>query len=325
MSYKKVADHVDVISSQLWRDLLNEFILRCRYYSYLNSKLLDIAKALESLPAPLSGRPVRPSLYNGMVSACKELLTTFNKSAPPGLRTVVSGDWVLSSDVNALIDCLSTVPPAGTVYLFNTSDWDAARSYVADNTIIITTWSPPTLTSSEVLDVLDKYRAVFVIEVDTEPYHRIANQAYYQVLYTVSAPTWCMCDWGEVLEESFQRFLGREAEGLFDYMVDSSLKVPEAVLWARYPGTATCGWSYVRHGKGAVVEVPCDGFWRNVGVLASYIDALRYTFLDLSSPLRVLHLGHYVSDRPEWHKCYPADACWRQLASQYGYKLVDLR
>jgi hypothetical protein len=325
VSLKHVKDHVDVISSEMFNTMLSRFADLLRW----TNAAPNILAALTSLPRVQPGRPVRPSLVNVMVDACHALCDFFRIEKPPGLHKVAAGMWVHDSDVNPLVDCINACMQAfygkADIYLFNAGDWGAARSYVADNSIIITTWSPPVLNSSEVLDVLDKYRAVFVIEVDTEPYRGIANQAYYQVLYTVPAPTWCYTDYAEVLEDSFRRFLGSKATGVFDYMVDSSLKVPDAVLWARYPYAMTCGWSYVKRGRGAVIEVPCDGFWRNVGVLASYIDALRYTFLDPLSRVRILHLGHYVSDMPGAHVCYPADVCWQQLAEQRGWQLHDLR
>ena len=325
MSLKHVKDHVDVISSETFNTMLSKFADLLRW----TNAAPDILAALTSLPRAQPGRPVRPSLVNTMVDACSALCNFFRIEKPPGLHKVAAGMYVHDSDVNQLVDCIDACMQAfygkADIFLFPAGDWGAARSYVADNSIIITTWSPSALTSSEVLDVLSKYSVVFVIEVDTEPYHGMATQAYYQVLYTVPAPTWCMTDLGEVLEDSFRRFLGSRATGVFDYMVDSSLKVSDAVLWARYPYKVTCGWSYVKRGRGAVIEVPNDGFWRSADAIASYIDALRYTFLDPLSHLRILYLGHYVSDMPKEHACYPADVCWQQLAEQRGWQLHDLR
>jgi hypothetical protein len=329
MSVKRVTDHVDVISSKMFNTMVLRFIKLLDW----TGASPDIRRMLESLSPAQQGQPVDPDYVNSMVDACVEVCNRLGVNPPADLHKVSLMQWVLATDVNPLVNCIDSCVKAlrgpGEIYLFNAGDWSTARNYVTRNCIIFTTWSPQDLMGGEVIITAREKRAVFAVEIDTEPYWGIPTVAYYYALYNTFYPRWRGGDYGAVEDDTFQMFLGEEAYGVFDYMIEEGSKVSGSKIWARYPYTTptepTSGWSYVTYGEGAVIEVPCDGVWTSVDMLAAYVNALRARFLDFVSTVRVLYLGHYVSDRPSAHACYPADVCWRQLAARWGWSLYDLR
>lgn len=325
MSYKKVTDHVDIISSQLWKQLLNDFIDKCKYYSYLNPSLNDIVNILSTLPIPTSGKPVRPSLYNNMVTACKELTQTLGKESPSGLRNVASGDTVLASDINALIDCLNLVTLPYEIYLFDTNDWDIAKKYVTGYSLIFVNYDINTLTNTEVSDLVSQIPVIFVNMIDTQPYHQLPSPAFYQVFYNTLVPLSCT-DWvNKIIDPCFQQIIGTSIDSLYDYVISNFFKVMGVKPWAYHDVPNNCYDSYKIYESGAIIEMPFDGFWVDVSFMEKFIWAMSKCLLGISKPTRILYLSSYTSSFPSYHKCHPIDVCWQQFASQYGYKIVDLR
>jgi len=329
MSYKKVTDHVDIISSQLWKQLLNGFIDRCKAYADKNPNLTNIANILMTLPIPTSGKPVRPSIYNNMVTACKELTQTLGEDPPSGLRTVTSGDIVFASDINALIDCLNLVPLNFVIYLFDTNDWNTAKNYVTENSFIFVNYDINTLTNTEVSDLVSRLPVLFVNMIDTQPYHNLPAPAFYNVFYNVLAPPNCLplgqWDYIYVGDSCFESFLSFTTGVLIDYAVHSSYKIEPINIWGYYPTLYLCSYSYKKYKSGAIIEIPFDSFWLSLSTLTNYINAMSNCVMGFYKPSNILYLGYYPSDLPGGHKCYPIDNCWQQFASQFGYKIVDLR
>jgi len=325
MSYKKVTDNIDVISSQLWKQLLNDFIDRCRGYANKNPYLNDIANTLSILPSPTSGKPVKPSLYNNMANACRELARTLGLEPPSDLRTVKTGDYVLARDVNALIDCLNMIPPAPTItnfiYLFNENDWNTAKNYVTDNSLIFIWVNISTLTSDEVQQLVNNNKVVFMVTIDVQPNYSTPVPAFYPVFYTQLEPTACDFDVRDVTDPNFQQFFGDTVPADWDFCVNLSQKVTGTKNWTG----DSCGWGYKTYTKGAIMEIPYDGFWESPTWIANFVLAASNIFLGVSKPTRILYLAGYTTGDPDWHDCYPLDSCWQQFASQYGYQIVDLR
>jgi hypothetical protein len=333
MSYKKVTDYVDIISSQLWKQLLNDFIDRCKYYASQNPNLNNIANILSTLPIPTSGKPVKPSLYNNMVTACKELTQTLGKESPSGLRNVTSGDTVLASDINALIDCINEIPPPSpitpTIYLFNVNDWVTAKNYITANSFIFVDYDINTLTNTEVRNLVARLPILFVNMIDTQPYHNLPCPAFYQVFYNTLKPDGDYYPDGYVIDTCFKNILGQFLYVSFDYIVFDEYKVTGIQHWGMeqipLPTLLRGYFSYKMYESGAIIEVPFDGFWKNVSWMGQFIHAIAKCLFNMEKPVTILYLGTYTSNTPSYHVCYPIDNCWQQYASMNGYRLVDLR
>jgi hypothetical protein len=268
---------------------------------------------------------VRPSYINLLADACEKMCGHHNINPPVNLQRVSDFEWVHDSHVNALADCIETLetqpPPATVVYLFNTNDWSTAKQYVTDYSIIFCTYAIDTLTPDEVATLVANKKVVFVIEMDTEPYHRLSAPAWYGVFYTVLAPSSCGYDIYTVTDPDFQQFFGSVVRVLYDYCVSLAYKVSGTRNWTG----DSCGWGYKKYERGAIIEVPCDGVWRDVDWLGKYVDAISSILLGVSAPRTILYMGTYVSDAAWWHYCYPCDECWKALAQARGWLLFDLR
>ena len=258
-----------------------------------------------------------------------QLLDIMKSYASP-LSEKATGDIVASADWNALKQAMSVAPRLNelastyavpTIYLFKENDWATAKQYVTDYSIIICYMNINTLTPDEVSQLVANKKVVFVIEVDTQPYYPYNAPAWYNVFYTVLAPRSCGMCTSNVTDPDFQKFFGSSVPCLVDYNVDLSRKVSGARNWTG----DSCGWGYKKYERGAIIEVPYDGYWMDADWLGKYVDAISSILLDVSRPVRILYLGHYISGSPGWHTCHPIDACWKALAQARGWRVVDLR
>jgi hypothetical protein len=266
----------------------------------------------------------RPSdtVYSALRASWTALPTT---KVGDVVRPMYGVEWervTLASAGDVIRSSLKVIGASGTtVLLFNTGDWNTAKLYVDDYSIIICTYGIATLSADEVRQLVASKKVVFVIEVDTEPYYPLEAPAWYNVFYTVQAPRSCGMDIGNVTDPDFQQFLGSSVPCLFDYNVDLSYKVSGTRNWAG----DSCGWGYKRYEQGAIIEVPCDGLWKDADWLGRYVDAISSILLGVSRPARILYLGHYGTDYTAWHDCSTIDNCWKALAQARGWSVVDLR
>jgi hypothetical protein len=329
MTLPRVKDHVDVISSDYFKELIRRYLNRLGYYLAPHPEWDTLYNQIQALPEPKYGDPVRPSYVNVLADACEKMCSHHGISPPAGLRRVSNLMWVRADDINALVDCIETLeqlpPPAPVIYLFNTNDWSTAKQYVTNDAIIFCTFGIDTLTSDEVATLVANKKVVFAIEVDTEPYRRLKAPAWYNVFYTTLTPVSGLFDYNVVEDPDFRQFFGSSVPAEFDFFTYLGDKVSEAKNWARWTGWPLVGWSYKRYEQGAIIEVPCDGIWNNVDWLGRYVDAISSILLGVSRPARILYLGTYVSDEPWWHACYPMDECWKALAQARGWSILDLR
>jgi hypothetical protein len=264
-----------------------------------------------------------------MANACRELLQTLGKEPPSGLRYVTSGDTVLASDINALIDCLNLVPLPYVIYLFDTNDWNTAKNYVSENSFIFVNYDINTLTNTEVSDLVTVLPVLFVNMIDTQPSHRLPSPAFYQVFYNTLIPNGDYYPDDYVIDTCFRNILGEVLYVAFDYIVFDEYKVIGTQHWGMeqlsLPTLIRGYYSYKMYKSGAIIEVPYDGFWKNVSWMGQFIHAMANCLFNMDKPTTILYLGTYTSDNPRYHGCYPIDNCWQQYASMNGYQLVDLR
>jgi hypothetical protein len=212
-----------------------------------------------------------------------------------------------------------------TIYLFNVNDWATARQYVDDYSIVPCWYNIPTLPADEVRELVRTKRVVFVILIDTQPYYVVPVPAWYPVFYTVQAPWECGVDYDYVIDPDFRKFLGETAGSASDYCIGMGLKVSGVKNYTAPFGGGTCGWGYKRYERGAVMETPWDGFWRTPDKLKGFIDAISNILLGACKPARILYLASYTGD-PDVHPlCFPIDNCFKKLAEERGWKIIDLR
>lgn len=309
----------------------------------------QLESSINSMPTVKTGDKVYATHYNAVLGALRTLLQIeellVNASGSPAdtsqllsnMRTLVAstmekktGDIVTHVDWNNLKQAMSVVPrldelasryAAPTIYLFKEHDWATAKQYVDDYSIIICSMNIPTLPADEVRQLVANKKVVFVIEVDTGPNYPGNAPAWYNVFYTVLAPSSCDMCVNNVTDPDFQRFLGSSVHCLIDYNVSLSYKVSGAKNWTG----DSCGWGYKKYERGAIIEVPYDGYWMDADWLGKYVDAISSILLGASRPARILYLGLYISGSPGWHACYPIDNCWKAIAQARGWRVVDLR
>jgi hypothetical protein len=325
MTLPRVKDHVDVITSDYFKELIRRYLDRLYLYLPAHPDWRTLYDQIASLPEPKTGDPVRPSYINLLADACEKMCGHHGVSPPANLQRVSAWEWVHDAHVNALADCIemleSLPPPVTTVYLFKENDWATAKQYVTDGSIIFCWMTIPTLSADEVSQLVASRKVVFVIEVDTQPYYPYNAPAWYGVFYTVLAPRSCDMCVSDVTDPDFQKFFGSSVPCDIDYNVSLSYKVSGAKNWTG----DSCGWGYKKYEQGAIIEVPYDGYWQSADWLGRYVDAISSILLGVDRPARVLYLGHYITGDPGWHSCNPIDNCWKALAQARGWRVVDLR
>ncbi len=274
---------------------------------------------------------------------CRRILSMY--------RHLKTGDVIMPEHTNTLIDvvrCLDEVvallPFPKEIVMVDTDDWDTAKRYVSDGTIIFINYGIQTATPEEVRKIVDTYRVVFAVMIDTQPFYRRDTGAFYGVFYRERNPGDCreltgcfnIVDGRFVREFGFTSCSALYCDGfgriwtLIDYAVHETYKVEHAKAWAVGP----CGYSYARYSAGSIIEVPSDGVWRDTYTLDIYIGMLSRILLDdehcyVASRGKKLHriiwMAYYTSTLPQYHECHPADRCLAELASRSDWRLIDLR
>jgi hypothetical protein len=229
--------------------------------------------------------------------------------------------------------------------MVDTDDWDTAKKYVSDGTIIFVNYGIQTMTPEEVRKIVDTIRVVFAVLVDTQPYYGKDVGAFYDVFYTSKNPKHCGEVTGcfDIVDDQFKKQFGFyschyprcvqlwQVRGLIDYVVHADRKIAHAKPWAGGP----CGYAYAKYNAGSIIEMPSDGVWLSLDHLDMYIGMISHILLGEENSCyivsrnrkvhRIVWMEYYTSDMPGHHACYPADRCLAELASKAGWRLVDLR
>jgi hypothetical protein len=210
-----------------------------------------------------------------------------------------------------------------TLYMFDEHDWGRAKSYVANNSIVFVWVDEAKVAESDIEGIVDSLNVVFVLMVDTQPYWMRSVPAFYPVFYSRTYLSWCSYDDGNVLDPSFKKYLGESFPTLIDYEVPLGWKATGTVTWGGL--SSTCGWGYKKYRRGAIIEVPYDGFWESPEVMGRFIDAVTHVLLNVSQPARIVYLAGYQSGIESFHEVYPLDVAWVKLARGRGWQVVDLK
>jgi len=325
--------------------------LRRRRYAYARdwNVLADYAKSVLNIFEYMFRRLYEKGYryyidpYNKVLE-CQRILSTY--------RYLKTGDVIMPENTNTLIDvvrCLDEtvrqLPFTKEIVMVDTDDWDTAKRYVSDGTIIFINYGTQAMTPEEVRKIVDTMRVVFAVLIDTQPFYRADVGAFYDVFYTERNPRYCGAVIGcfDIADIQFMYHSGfyschypycdgnGKGLGMWDYMVHEMHKVGHAKSWAG----GRCGFSYATYNVGSIIEMPHDGVWHSVNSLDMYIGMISRVLLGeenfcfIASRNRKVHriiwMSDYTSDRPRFHRCYPADQCLTELAARAGWRLVDLR
>jgi hypothetical protein len=275
---------------------------------------------------------------------CQRILSTY--------RYLKTGDVIMPENTNTLIDvvrCLDETVRQLTltkeIVMVDTDDWDTAKRYVSDGTIIFVNYGTQAMTPEEVRKIVDTIKAVFVVLINTQPYYGKDVGAFYDVFYTSRNPRRCDVALGcfDIIDIQFMYHSGfyscyypfcnriGQGWGVWDYMVHATYKIGYAKTWAVGP----CGFSYAKYNAGSIVEMPYDGVWPYVETLDMYIGIISRVLLGEENfcfiasrgrkVRRIVWMADYSSDMPQLHGCFPVDQCLAELAVKTGWRLVDLR
>ncbi|MEM1871331.1 MAG: hypothetical protein QW517_09460 [Thermofilaceae archaeon] len=301
------------------------------------------------------GDPVLPDDYNThrraaeIAVAISKLICEWNPDIAylcTGLDSLLSqipvvrtGDLVRSADRNALLSLLESVYKVASAILpwpgrvrvhllpagLGDDPWRMIEPFLKDGSIIFLPFNVPGLRGEDLKPYLDKYRLVLVNMIDTQPFYDGATETFYQVLYTTTRVGGVNVTPVRVIDKCFQYWCGDEYPALWDYMTFNVLKVPGFVPWAWNERFPTLSFAYVRHAKGAAVEIPNDGFWKSSYQMMFTLFALFSCLLGSVNELEIAYAARYTSDTPYWHECFPLDACWREICATLGWELIDRR
>jgi hypothetical protein len=346
--------------------------LRQRRYAYAHhwNTLADYAKSVVNILVDVYGRLYKKGYKYYIdpydkVFECQRILSSY--------RYLKTGDVIMPEHTNTLIDvvrCLDEIaqqlpsteegktvrrlPLAKEIVLVDIDDWDTAKKYVSDGTIIFVNYGTHALTPEEVRKIVDTIRAVFVVLIDRQPVAAVDVGAFYGVFYTHRNPGECGYNLSgfEFVDEQFRHQFGFYSCsypgcpipwvgcGTVDSAVDAKHKIGRAKRWARVfsydeVDYESCGYSYARYNAGAIIEMPYGGVWRYFGVLDAYIGIISHVLLGERNRCfiaprakrvhRIIWMAKYRSRIPPAHDCHPVDQCLKLLASYTGWRLVDLR
>lgn len=257
---------------------------------------------------------IKPSIVP--ITTIKQIDTVNGLVASQSMNTAFIGAKdIIASGVS--------VPYGGQteIYLFNENDWNTAKNYVIDGSLIFVWVDISTLTSDEVQNLVNNRKVVLLSIIDTQPIHNAKLQAFYPIFYTYLVPSLYGEGGTGVIDPEFQKYFGSSIPTLIDYAYHYEVKVQGTTCWTE--GGACYG--YKRYDAGAIIEIPYDGFWESADWLAKYVDAVSNILLGTSKPARILYLAGYITSISDWHACYPLDNCWNTLAQQRGWRVTDLR
>jgi AcrR family transcriptional regulator len=286
-----------------------------------------ISAALDAIEDGLSRLPAALPQVAEKLQYCRGHLQRYER--------LQSGMTLMAEHTNALIDavrCLDELADmlfrAVKVALANPGDWETARRYIDDLTVVFVDWGAP-LSRDELLSLLDSRRFALAVLVDMQPYYAGGWDAMRDVLYRAVVTSYYCPDTNEVSDPCFQRHLGYQFPTAWDYPVTCDSHAAGCAHWSVHPhpkyGWPLCCYSYRKFGAGAVIELPFDGAWQSAEWLDAFVSAVCDCVLGVPLPRAVVWAARYVSEHPQWHACHPADACLKELAARRGWPVIDLR
>jgi len=283
--------------------------------------------------------------HNRFVQAFQLLLAIFQKQGVKGdamdaftnivksMEQIPQGRFYWARYHNLFADAwryvimLNGMMAPAQVYVFNTDDWASMEPYITDGAVIVMNPTISTVTPDRILSVLQSKQVKLMVLIDTQPYYPKPVPALKGVLYSVDKYTLShYTDTFYLISPADKEYFGVESvPALYDSDTYRGDHVSQAVEWGVFPLFPDWGAFYVKIGNSYVIEVPCDGFWKDVSWLEKYLYWIPGGYPQLFPLKRVLHIASDGTDRPDWHQYPTLSQTLQAWAQQHGYAYSDLR
>lgn len=332
--------------------LVKDFLKRWMDVNYFYLDEQEVYNNLSLIPNRQTQDPILPEDWNTVLNYLQQIKNLINKYAADfqiytnpqikayydsfvaNLSKLINVDFdviIQSQQYNIRRECLNALsylyrkPPIG-IYLFNENAWSEAKQFVTDSTMVIcsdyTSTIPP---KADIEYYLNNYKVVFVKEIDTGPYHRRKYYQWYNIIYNITDPRGETYTYTIIQNDLMRSKIGSDILYLsFDYGTRIIDKITNAIHWGMIESDYS--FSYVFRGEGGVFEVPFDGYWRSVSILTNMVRSMSEIVLDEDWPLRIIYIGHYVTDNPPFHGGIANIATmWQTIANNRNIPLHDKR
>jgi hypothetical protein len=350
-----LADYAKAIINALVNQINELYARGVTHYADLYNRVLECHRILSTYKYLKTGDVIMPEHTNTLIDVARCL----NLGIRLLLRKAITRHSEM--DVATGLDKATQVDETPwTFIMVDTDDWDTAKRYIIDGTIIFVNADTHAMTPDEVRTIVNNKNVVFALLVKAYPHSPLNVGAFYDVFYTSKSVTgcdvshWVYQDCIVINDPKFYSPFGLYAcsyascptpwgipLGVLladDYPVHPGYKIAGANTWAfvddRAPGYRECGFSYAKYDTGAIIEVPYDGLWIQLLVFDFYIGMLANALLGEPSRCRmynntvrlrrVVWMASYDSKTDRVY-CFTADECIRRLALLSMWSVVDLR
>lgn len=315
----------------------------------------EVYGALNQIPERSRGDMVYPEDWNnilGILVQIKQLISQYSEEFRINvdqtatyyytlltqrlqqLKEVSVGDVIESDQYNLRRGCLEClaylVRLLKGILLFDWEAWDYAKIYVTDKTIVILgdfTMTKPS--ASEIQQLLNDYKMVIVKEIDTGPYYRRAYPNLYGILYNTLRPSSPGSFNVYIVPDYLKSKLGTaELVVCYDYIIRTEDRVPGYYAWAypRIPMWPLPVYAWRPIGRGVIIELPYDAYWRTQSTLDAFMDWLAYAYLLTTWADRIIYMGGYTTEYPGFHGGVSnITTFWYGIAENRGLKVYDMR
>jgi len=343
----RLVSHGDLILPEDHNNI-RQALIEC-YNEYMNyysefvkhPKIIDLTN---SLPIREKGEYIYPSDWNDVLYILKlwleeleargyESYQLFNyKIYLSMLREVREGYMVLSFDYNNRIYAIRELynviqkysqPIEKVVYILNQDDWDTAKQYIVNNTVIICGMRTTNISTEELRRILQIHKVKLLVAVDTEPSHHYPIYALKGILYMSDYAIEGYSYYNIMDSRDRQHFGSDKVEAYFDYPNKLSIYVPNAIQWVNTGDDG--GYCFVKIRDSYVPDVPYDGMWKDVNWLDKYLTWLPHGYPQTYTPIHIIQLRSGGTDVPAYHQYPTLQKTLEVWARLNGYKYMDLR
>jgi len=183
------------------------------------------------------------------------------------------------------------------------NDTATLKRYFSDNSIIFVGIGD-SLNSGTLQQLVQTYKAVLVILIDSEPRYGVQPLAFYPWFYTANNINNNTGNY-DVVDQCFSQYFKNILPNYDDLSIPQSYKTKGV-------NCITSGdscYGYLRIGNGVVLELPFDGVWLSDLILTRFILAITHCLLNTDIPDMIIWATRTWSDYPNVHSCYPVKSC----------------
>ncbi|MEM0054416.1 MAG: hypothetical protein QXW80_05900 [Candidatus Micrarchaeia archaeon] len=279
--------------------------LKGSIFKYLLAELYFDNKYIES----------KPTLSDGSIvfTMPKE---EFNKLYPReitinvmGLKTTYFLPWRVKNWAST-----ETLPEQ--IIILDENDFETAKSYMNDCSLILINDTIPNVEPSEINSLTEKYALTFYMLKDTASYYPINLPAWYGIFYKKLNPHCPHVDANVLIDENMiKHFNSQSIPALIDYFTYNQDKLDDCIPYVKNTYDYQATWSYRFLNKSIIVEVPNDGLWKDVETLKKWIMWIGHK--------NVICISRRYTDIPGWHEYPSLTATLRALSSRYNIPIIE--